>query len=544
MDNTSFLQTRAIYPNDGMKILQGELKSEILRVAAYCRVSSYSDSQEDSLENQTVHYTRYIRANSNWRFIGIYSDQGKTGTKIDSRSGFQRLIRHALEGKVDLILCKSISRFARNVIDALDTIRLLKENGVRVIFEKENIDTASMQSEFIITLLGAIAQEESRSISENIKWAHTKRFQRGAAIFIRILGYQKNDKKEWIVVKEEAEIVKEAFTKYLEGLTISEIARSFISKGYKKVNGRTDWSYAIIRDMLKNEKYVGDVLCQKTYTKDHLSHEAKKNDGNKNQYLITNHHEAIIDRATFQKVQEKLSNARTYKKRGERKTYPLSGRIICSECGGNLQHFDCRGLVTWRCGNRVKSKSICSFDGIKEKYLNKAIIKSLKKHYQINKLEKVAIQNMIKDIKNAEVSGDIEYNKLRIELERVLFQENMLVLKGNSPEKDKEALRVKRETLENEINIRKIWWDMIESDSKYRAEALEKLELISRMEKPLEALEEYFKGEKCIEFLRAWVVRIKAVSPIKISIEWIDGKVSNATLPKGEGRIDTKRKWS
>lgn len=543
MENTLFPQTRVNYPNDGMQAFQGELKPEILRVAAYCRVSSYSDSQEDSLENQTVHYTRQIRSNPNWRFIGIYSDQGKTGTKIDSRSGFQKLIRYALEGKIDLILCKSISRFARNVIDALDTIRLLKENGVRVIFEKENIDTASMQSEFIITLLGAIAQEESRSISENIKWANAKRFQRGEANFVRILGYDRNDKKEWVVVKEEAEIVKEAFRKYLEGLTVTEIARSFISKGYKKTNGRTDWSFSIISSMLKNEKYVGDVLCQKTYTKDHLSHEAKKNDGNKNQYLITDHHEAIIDRAIFQEVQERLSNARTYKKRGERKIYPLSGRMICSECGGNLQRCDCRGLVTWKCGNRIKSKSICSFDGLKEKHLNKAIIKSLKKHYQINKLEKVAIQNMIKDIKNADVSGDIEYNKLRIELERVLFEENMIVLKGNSSEKDKEVLRIKRETIENEINIRKMWWDMIESDSKYRAEALEKLELISRIEKPLEALEECFKGEKCIEFLRAWVVRIKAISPIKISIEWIDGKISNVTIPKGEGRIDAKRKW-
>lgn len=507
------------------------LKPQILKAAAYCRVSTFNDIQENSLENQSIHYTKYICSNPNWNFVGIYSDRGKSRTKMESRTGFQRLIRHAIEGKIDLILCKSISRFARNVTDTLNVIRMLKEHGVRVIFDKENIDTNSMQSEFIVTLLAAIAQEESRSISDNVRWSNTKRFERGEAIFTRMLGYTKDNKKTWVVVKEEAEIVKEAFDLYIKGKGLTQIAKHFISKGYKKANGRKDWSGIAVRDILKNEKYVGDVLCQKTYTKDHLSHEAKRNKGNRNQYFIKNHHEAIVDRDTFDKVQELLSAIPMNGQRGIKKNYSLTGRIICGECGGNLQRFICRGLVTWRCGNRVKSKSICSSGGVNEENIKRAIIKAFEKRYKLtntlkNPFEKHIIQDMIRDLKDAQSIGDIEYNKFKMELERILFEENMIILKAEDNSKA-EFLKIKRTEIEEKLKERENWWDMLEKDNIYRVTVLEKLEFLSRINNPFNRLKEYLNE---IEFLRAWVVRIRAYSPISFSIEWLDGQENKVCI--------------
>lgn len=520
---------------------ESAIKPKILKVAAYCRVSTLSDMQEDSLENQAIHYTRHIRSNTDWYFTGIYSDRGKTGTKIDSRSGFKRLIRHALQGKVDLILCKSISRFARNVVDTLNMIRILKENNVQVIFEKENIDTNTMQSEFIVTLLAAVAQEESRSSSENLNWSNAKRFEQGEPTFTRMLGYKKDDKRAWIVVRDEAETVKEAFDLYARGISPTQISRLFISEGYKKANGRDDWSGTSIRDILKNERYTGDALCQKTYTQDYLTHKSIRNDGIKSQYLVKNHHEAIIDMDTFDKTQDILLRRSRIGGSGKKKSYPLSGRLICGECGSNLQHFKCRGVVTWRCGFSVKSKALCTMTGIKEDKLKEAMVKAFYQRYKLSdslshRFGKLPIKEMMKDLKNAQVSGDIEYNKLRLDLERVLFEENMVILKGEDSEgnKNAELLKIRRQKIEAEIKEKEKWWDILENDNGYRASALEKLEILSRRSMALSGLKKHLENDKCIEFLRAWVVRIKALSPILFSITWISGDNTYVEISEGD----------
>ena len=238
------------------------------------------------LENQTAHYSRYIRTNPDWKMAAIYSDQGKSGTIASSRSGFNQMIRHALEGKIDLILCKSVSRFARNVLDTLDTVRMLKEKGIRIIFEKEDIDTENMQSEFILTMMAAVAQEESRSISENVKWANTKRLERGEARFTRLLGYIQEGNRKWIVQPEEASVVKEAFELCLQEKSPAEIARIFVQKGYKTAKGNKEWSGTAIREILRNNAYIGEILGQKSYSKDHLSHKSTRNWERKNNILL------------------------------------------------------------------------------------------------------------------------------------------------------------------------------------------------------------------------------------------------------------------
>ena len=215
------------------------LEPQRLKTAAYARVSTESEMQGNSLENQIIYYTNYIRSKPEYQFVGVYSDRGKTGTRLESRPGFKKLIRDALDGKIDLILCKSISRFARNVVDTVETVRKLKDNGIRVIFEQERIDTADIQSETLLVLIGAVAQEESRSISKNVIWANSRRFEKGEVKFTRMLGYTKNKNGEWTIVEEEAKIVREAFNEYLNGNSPSQIAKMFILRAIK-ANGRKD----------------------------------------------------------------------------------------------------------------------------------------------------------------------------------------------------------------------------------------------------------------------------------------------------------------
>ena len=504
-----------------------DIKPQRLKTAAYARVSSESDMQENSLENQIIYFTNYIRSNPIYQFAGVYSDSGKTGTKIDSRPGFKKLISDALAGKIDLILCKSISRFARNVVDTIETVRKLKENGIRVIFERENIDTNDMKSEFILVTLSALAEEESRNISENLNWSLERRFKNGEPIFGRMLGYEKNKDNEWVIVEDEAKIVREAFYEYLNGSSPIEIARLFIKKGHKKKNGRIDWSSLAIKDILKNERYSGDVLCQKTYTKDYLSHKAEKNGGKKDQYLIINHHEPIIDRNTFDRGQEIL--ARNTRKTGSRvkNTYPLSGRIVCGECGGNLQRFICRQVVTWRCGNHTKSKLLCKMQGVKEKDILEALVRGFKRKYKLSKnnIDREVIIKLIKEINTSSATREFQQNTLRVELEKALLEENTALVKG-----DNEKLKVltdKRIAVEKELAAKETWWELYDKDGDYRKEALNSLENIKNVKSKATELNNLIKD---INFLRAWVVRIKILSPFSFSITWLTGeetKISN-----------------
>ncbi len=498
------------------------------KVASYCRVSSLTDSQEESLENQMIHYTNYIRSNPEWQFAGIYSDRGKTGTKIKNRMGFSRMIRDAMEGKIDTILCKSISRFARNVTDTLNTIRALGSVGVNVVFEKEHLDTNNMQSEFILTMLSAVAQEESRSISSNITWANTKRFEKGEAKFSRILGYKKEMDIPWIVVEEEAAIVEEAFQLFLEGYSTRQISKIFIEKGYEKANGRTEWSASIIRDMLQNERYTGDVLCQKTYTKDHLSHEIEKNLGERNQFLIKNNHESIIDRNTFDEVQKRITENKTNVKRGKRKSYPLSGRLVCGECGSNLHRYICRDIVTWRCGNQTISHQLCTMKGVKEENIIKAILKGFSQRYENDQTTgRRQVIQLMKELQSALSIRDAQQNQLRLELERALLLENNAIFKCE----ETEEFTKKRKEVENQIAMKESWWQLVDEDDVYQKRALETLAEIKDNPRPELELQ---VAKNRIEFLRGWVVRVKAVSPILFTISWINGDETEIEIKEGE----------
>ncbi len=400
---------------------------------------------------------------------------------------------------------------------------MLKENGVRLIFEKEDIDTESMQSEFILTMMAAVAQEESHSISQNIKWSHAKRLERGQPRFHRILGYRLDKNKNWVVHQQEADIVREAFKLCIEGHTPPEIARVFIRKGYETIKGKKEWSGTAIRELIKNVNYIGDVIGQKTYSKDHISHTSTKNKGERDIYLISDHHEPIVERDIFDAAQEKLKQRSKRNKGYKKHSYPLSSRIVCGQCGGNLQRFICRGVVTWRCGKRIKSNELCTMEGIKEENITTALIAAVRAKYEPAENDEDGVKRiifkMMKDLNNIEVKGDAEYNELRITLEKILFEESNAILEGDGERI--EDLRYKRVKTELEIKVKEEWWNFIEADISYRKNALEKLGNIPLAKLSFDELVDELTD---VEYLRAWVIRVKALSPFLFSFTWVTGE--------------------
>ena len=280
-----------------------------LRIAAYCRVSTELDSQKSSYELQLQYYTEFISRHSNWKLVKIYADEGISGTSIRKRAAFQEMIADAKAGNIDYIITKSLSRFARNTVDSLNAVRTLQflKPPVGIYFEKENIDTLDSKSELLITLLSALAQDESRSISENQKWAFQRRFQRGEGFFTRILGYEKGPDGQWKIHEEEAQIVEFIFAKYLAGWGTKTIADALTRAGVKTSRNHSTWYANSILRILRNEKYAGDMLLQKTVKADLFSHYSIKNDGREPSYYVREHHPAIIGRATWEAVQEEIN---------------------------------------------------------------------------------------------------------------------------------------------------------------------------------------------------------------------------------------------
>lgn len=282
-----------------------------IRIAAYCRVSTLLEMQVASYETQVITYKKLIEGHPNWVLAGIYADEGKSGTTRQKRTNFNRMMRDALSGKIDYIITKSISRFARNQKDMLECITLLKEHDppVGVFFEEENLDSLDKSKEFIFSILSMVAQDQSRSISENVKWAVQKNFQAGQAIVnpSQLLGYEKGKNKEWVIVPEQADIIKFIFNQFLECGNASQIAEALNEKGFK-TNLGNDWSYNAVYGILRNEKYVGDIENQKTYSPDYLTHKTVRNTGQKTKFYVVDHHAPIISREVWNLVQVKLKS--------------------------------------------------------------------------------------------------------------------------------------------------------------------------------------------------------------------------------------------
>ncbi len=308
---------------------------KLLKVAAYARVSSGKDAMMHSLSAQISYYSKLIQDNPNWQYCGVYADEAKTGTK-DSRPEFQRLLEDCKQGKIDMIITKSISRFARNTLTVLETVRELKKLGIDVYFEKENIHSLSEEGELMLTLLGSIAQEESLSVSENCKWRIRDKFKQGISTNFKMLGYElKNN--QITVIPKEAKIVKMIFQDYISGKGINAIARKLRDKCIPTKDGGI-WHENAVRGILGNEKYAGNLLLQKTFVTDHISKKKRKNNGELQMYYIESNHEPIIDIETFQKVQDEIKKrAKHHKATNSSKKYAFTQKIECGLCGKNYR---------------------------------------------------------------------------------------------------------------------------------------------------------------------------------------------------------------
>ena len=378
-------------------ILEPETKPLVKKkVCAYARVSTRSDSQEDSLENQTIHYKNKIETHPDYEFVGIFADRGYTGTK-DNRPEFQKMMTLCRAGAIDMILVKSVSRFARNTTIVLQYVRELKALGIEVRFEDQNIKTLTQDGELMLTVLSAFAEEESRSVSENIKWRIRKKFERGELILNtkRFLGYDNDEYGDLVINQKEAKIVRRIFDEYLSGKGSFTIAKELNVEDIPTVTGAR-WSDTTILQMLKNEKYKGDALLQKYYRPDHLCKRNKRNINKRESFYVRENHSPIVSTEMWEQVQEEIVKRRKNRK-GNGHKHNLSGMLICSKCGSKLQRRvwnsgkPCQKVV-WQCSHYIKSgKDACSgtvieesiLEGldIKEQTIVREWIKNGQKHY-------------------------------------------------------------------------------------------------------------------------------------------------------------------
>ena len=350
------------------------------KVAAYARVSTEHEEQQSSYEAQCDYYTNFIRTRDDWEFAGIYSDEGISATSTKHREGFQQMVSDALEGKIDLVLTKSVSRFARNTVDSLSTIRQLKEHGTEVYFEKENIWTFDSKGELLLTIMSSLAQEESRSISENVIWGHRKRMADGKVMvpFSRFLGYDRGEDGNLVVNREEAKTIKLIYGDFLAGLSCYAIAEKLTAMGVKTPAGKDKWSQGTVKRILQNEKYAGNALLQKSYIADFLTKKQVVNHGEVPQYFVEDNHEAIIEPAVFDRVQDMLKERS--KKKGYSGVTIFSSRIRCGCCGGwygsKVWHStDKYRRVIWQCNSKFKDQTRCQTPHLTEDEIREAFIR-------------------------------------------------------------------------------------------------------------------------------------------------------------------------
>ena len=401
------------------------------RVAAYARVSTDSEEQLLSLETQKVHYEDYIKANPELEYAGLYYDEGISGTKVDKRDGLLKLLKDCEDGKIDRVITKSISRFSRNTTDCLEMVRNLSKFGVYLYFEKENIDTEHMSSELMLSILSSIAESESRSISENSKWAVKHRFEEGTFIIsFPPYGYA-NVNGKMVIVPEEAKVVKQIFKMTISGQGSYVIAKALNAQGIQSKLGNK-WHSSTVKGILKNEKYTGDVIFQKTYTDESFNRHT--NYGEKNMYLCKDHHDAIISHEIFEKAAEVMAQ------RGKEKSidpesnkylnrYSFSGRIICGDCGSTFKrryHYKPSGdYVAWTCKKHLEDKKVCGMLYIKDADIKAAFLRMMRK---LQSSESKIVRPFAEGLRNTNNKARLqEVLELEKQIEKNTEQQNVLI---------------------------------------------------------------------------------------------------------------------
>ena len=518
-----------------------------IKVACYIRVSTNDPSQENSYEAQEKYFSKLLFSHPDWDSVGVYSDYGISGTSKENRTGLKRLLRHCEQGKINRVICKSISRLSRNTTNTIAIIRQLKSLGIPCYFEKEGLDTGNMESEFILTTLAALAQEESRTISENLRWSFDKRVPKGDLPNYACYGYRLSDEIEETntgykrrkvkIIPEEAEVVKKIFMLYADGLSMTDIAHVLNHKKIPAPWSDCGWMISRIGYILRNERYCGDVLTHKKYTKDYLTHKSKRNNGEIPQFYIQGHHPAIITQELFQKVQLLLRNT-TYTH--ERIEYPYTGRLVCTHCGKKYHIYRSKGCVIWQCssvrlnnGMRLcDAKKISQatldllfLDAVEKRFpdKNKLLIQLeltqnldfvecdrsiLKRHIAIVEDETDAAKKICEELQSQmeilimryEVFGE-EYNLTKITAD-IQMQNKMIA-----------QLETEKNELQSELDEKEKRRALLEKDYDSRAELIHRLKTENR-EKVLLSLPHYVK---------ALALSITIYDIDHFTVHWFDG---------------------
>lgn len=444
------------------------------RVAGYARVSTDSEEQQTSYEAQVDYYTNYIKSREDWEFVQVYTDEGISATNTKKRDGFKRMVKDALDGKIDLIVTKSVSRFARNTVDSLSTIRKLKEHGTEVFFEKENIWTFDSKGELLITIMSSLAQEESRSISENCTWGQRKRFADGKVTvpFERFLGYDRGEDGNLVVNPDQAKVVKKIYRLFLQGYSPFGIAKELTGEGILTPGGKKKWSARTVAAILSNEKYKGDSLLQKSFTVDFLTKEKKKNEGEIPQYYVTGNHEAIIPPSTFDRVQRLLEQRKVGKNRISSVSI-YSSKIKCGDCGSwygsKTWHSTSKyRQKIWQCNHKFEEK--CATPHLTEEEIQKLFLEAVNK---LVKNKKEIISNHKEMAKIIFDTSVLEKEKIELEeeLNIVAEQVNECINENARKVQNQDEYEIRYTSLVNRFNTTKVRLDeikqtMIEKQSK------------------------------------------------------------------------------
>lgn len=389
------------------------------RVAGYARVSTEQEEQQTSYAAQVDYYTKYIKKHGEWEFVKVYTDEGISATNTKHRDGFNQMITDALNGKIDLIITKSVSRFARNTVDSLSTIRKLKEHNVECYFEKEQIWTFDGKGELLITIMSSLAQEESRSISENVTWGHRKRMADGKVSlpYSCFLGYRKGADGLPEIVPEEAKIVRFIYRSYLEGMTSYSICRELMKRGIPSPSGKEKWYASTVESILKNEKYKGSALLQKSFTTDFLTKKKKVNEGEVPQYYIDESHEAIIDPQDFEQVQLEMARRKKLGKQYSGNSL-LAAKLVCADCGcffgSKVWHSTSKyRRVIYQCNSKFKGEHFCTTPHLYEPEIQQKFLNAFSRYFGqkdvvIRNCQFVLNQLKIQDEHNADLQAEFE----------------------------------------------------------------------------------------------------------------------------------------
>lgn len=421
--------------------MQGEIRIDMRpkRVAAYCRVSTDREEQEHSFETQKAMYTEMIMMKPTWQMAGIYADEGITGTVAKKRPGFMKMIEDCRKGKIDMIVTKSVSRFSRNNLDCLMYVRELKQLGIPIIFEKEGINTIQVSSELLLTLFGALSQAESESISMNVKLGIRQSLKNGNVRFSykTFLGYRKGADGQPEIVPEQADIVRRIYNDFLAGATYLEIAKRLTEEHVPTMGGGNRWFSERIKSILKNEKYKGDALLQKTYITDPISKRVKKNNGELPMYYVENSHPAIIERRIFDRVQEEIARRAGKKKVKQTGTktelgrysgkYALTELLYCGECGTPYRRCtwsrNGKKKIVWRCVSRLDyGKKYCkNSPSVEESRLHNAIAAAITKKANSEEINIGGIMDHIESFgSQRDTDGIIQRQRRIAEIEKVI----------------------------------------------------------------------------------------------------------------------------